>query len=150
MQKVSIRWLIKKDMRFVLRIQESLEFPWTETDFLEALGNTNCIGMVAEINNEIAGYMIYELYREYFYIVNLAVKETLRKQKVGSQLVNMLQDRLSHHRRTSINTNIRESQLSVQFFLKSLGFKATLIRDYYENEDSYYFRYRLKEEHGDI
>jgi ribosomal protein S18 acetylase RimI-like enzyme len=144
MQKVSIRWMIKRDLPAILKIQESLKFPWTEAEFLEALGNTNCIGMSAEAHGLIVGYMIYELYKEYFYVVNLAVTEELRRQHIGSQLVNMLLDRLNPNRRTCINTNVRESDLITQLFLKNLNFKATLIRDYYEEEDSYYFKYRLK------
>lgn len=145
MQKVSIRWLIRRDMPTVLKIQESLEHPWEEADFFDALGNTNCIGMAAESNGIVVGYMIYELYKDYFYIEHLAVREEVRRQKIGTQLVRMLLDRLSPDRRISISTNVRESNLATQFFLKSLDFRASLIRDYYEAEDSYYFKYRLKE-----
>jgi len=146
MQKVSIRWFIKRDMPNVLKLQENFEFSWEEEDFIEALVQTNCIGMIAEANNEIVGFIIYELYRENFYIVNLAVKENYRRQKVGSQLIGLLQDRLNPHRRTFINTNVRENQLQAQLFLKNLSFKASIVKDYYEdNKDSYYFRYKLKE-----
>jgi ribosomal-protein-alanine N-acetyltransferase len=145
MQKVSIRWFIKRDMPKVLKIQENFEFSWEEEDFIEALVQTNCIGMVAEANNKIVGFIIYELYKTNFYIVNLAVKENLRRQKIGSQLIGLLQDRLNPLRRTFIDTNVRENYLPAQLFFKNLGFKASLIRDYYENEDSYYFRYKLKE-----
>lgn len=137
--------MIKRDMPIVLKLQESLKFPWTEADFLEALGNTNCIGFVAEVGNLVVGYIIYELYKEYFYIVHLTVQENLRRQAIGSQLVCMLLDRLSPDRRTCVHTNVRESDLPTQLFLKNLNFKATLIRDYYEEEDSYYFKYRLRE-----
>jgi ribosomal protein S18 acetylase RimI-like enzyme len=150
MQKVSIRWLIRRDMPAVLKLQESLEFPWEEADFFDALGNSNCIGMAADANGTVVGYMIYELYREYFYIEHLAVRADLRRQKIGTQLVGLLLDRLNPQRRTCINTNVRESDLPTQLFFKNLDFRATLIRDYYETEDSYYFKHRLKEEHGDI
>jgi len=146
MQKVSIRWLIRRDMPTVLKIQESLKFPWEEADFFDALGNTNCIGMAAESHGIVVGYMIYELYKDYFYIEHLAVREEVRRQKIGTQLVGMLLDRLSPDRRIYISTNVRESNLATQFFLKSLNFRASLIRDYYETEDSYYFKYRLKED----
>ena len=63
MQKVSIRWFIKRDMPKVLKIQENFEFSWEEEDFIEALVQTNCIGMVAEANNKIVGFIIYELYK---------------------------------------------------------------------------------------
>lgn len=132
-------------MPTVLKIQESLEFPWEEADFFDALGNSNCIGMAAESHGIVVGYMIYELYKDYFYIEHLAVREEVRRQKVGTQLVGLLLDRLNPDRRICINTNVRESDLPTQLFFKSLDFKAKLIRDYYETEDSYYFKYRLKD-----
>ncbi len=46
--KVQIRWMIRRDMAEVLRIErESFEYHWTEEDFLCCLRQRNCIGMVA-------------------------------------------------------------------------------------------------------
>ena len=59
---VHIRWMIRRDMPEVLEIeQSSFEFPWTEEDFIRCLRQRNCIGMVAEYDEKVVGFMIYEL-----------------------------------------------------------------------------------------
>lgn len=144
MEKISIRWMIKKDMPHVYKLQENLIDPWDEEKFLNTLIKSNCIGMIAESEGQFLGYMIYELHKTCFYIANLAVVETNRRQKIGTQLVKLLKDRLNINRRHSLNTNVRETDLPTQLFLKTLELKARLIKDYYETEDSYFFSYKTK------
>ncbi|MDA8746115.1 ribosomal-protein-alanine N-acetyltransferase RimI, partial [Rubripirellula amarantea] len=58
---VHIRWMIRRDMPAVLAIEnKSFEFSWTEEDFIRCLRQRNCIGMVAEENDQVVGFMIYE------------------------------------------------------------------------------------------
>ena len=55
---VHIRWMIRRDMPSVLAIeQECFEFPWYEDDFVRCLRQRNCIGMVAELDDKVVGYM---------------------------------------------------------------------------------------------
>ena len=62
--RVHIRWMIRRDMMEVLEIEnQSFEFPWSEEDFIRCLRQRNCIGMVAEHDERVAGFMIYELHR---------------------------------------------------------------------------------------
>ena len=62
---VHIRWMIRRDMPSVLGIEQScFEFAWNEDDFIRCLRQRNCIGMVAEIDDEIVGFMIYETAQE--------------------------------------------------------------------------------------
>ena len=71
--KVQIRWLIRRDMPEVLEIERaSFEHAWTEEDFLCCLRQRNCIGMVAEHDHEIVGFMIYELHKAKLRILNFA------------------------------------------------------------------------------
>ncbi len=59
-----VRWMIRRDMSDVLAIEsESFEFPWSEEEFVRCLRQRNCIGMVAELDDRIVGYMIYELHK---------------------------------------------------------------------------------------
>lgn len=131
-------------MPSVYKLQESLQYPWSEDEFAEALVKTNCIGMVAEADGEFVGYMIYELYKGNFYITNLAVVESKRRHKYGTHLVGLLQSRLHPTRRSLLSINVRENDLPTQLFLKSLGFRAKLVKDYYYDEDSYYFWTQVK------
>src|SRR5882672_12035331 len=85
---VQIRWMIRRDMPEVLKIeQESFEFNWTEEDFLACLRQRNCIGMVAEHDNHVVGFMIYELHKTKLHILNFAVAPEWRRIGIGTQMV---------------------------------------------------------------
>ena len=147
---VQIRWLIRRDMVEVLETeQQAFEFPWTEEDFLCCLRQRNCIGMVAEFNHRIVGFMIYELHRDRLQILNFAVNESYRRRGVGSQMVLRLVDRLSQQRRKEICLEVRESNLPAQKFFRDRDFAAVeVLRNHYDDtaEDAYLMRYSLDAE----
>jgi ribosomal-protein-alanine N-acetyltransferase len=147
--QVQIRWLIRRDMAEVLKIEnESFEFSWNEEDFLSCLRQRNCIGMVAEHDQEIVGFMVYELHKAKLNILNFAVSNETRRQHVGAQMVHKLVDKLSQQRRNEIILEVRESNLDAQLFFKIHGFRAvTILRNHYDDttEDAYVMRYRLDE-----
>ena len=148
--KVQIRWLIRRDMAEVLEIErESFEFAWTEEDFLCCLRQRNCIGMVAEHNHQIVGFMVYELHKARLHILNFAVAPSASRQQVGTQMVEKLIDKLSQQRRKEIVLEVRERNLGAQLFFQKLGFRAVrVLRSYYDDtsEDAYVMRFRLYEE----
>src|SRR5262245_19300665 len=101
--RVHIRWMIRRDMNEVLRAEQlSFEYSWTEDDFLRCLRQRNCIGMVAEHNDRIVGFMIYELHKTRLHVLNFAVAPSHRRTGIGSQMVTKLIGKLSSHRRAKI------------------------------------------------
>ncbi len=146
---VQIRWLIRRDMADVLRIEgESFEFAWNEEDFLTCLRQRNCIGMVAEHDQKIVGFMIYELHKARLNILNFAVASEVRRQKVGEQMAQKLVDKLSQQRRNEILLEVRETNLPAQLFFKTRGFRAvSILKHHYDDttEDAFVMRYRLEE-----
>ena len=139
--KVHIRWMIRRDMPDVLEIEtKSFEFPWSEEDFIRCLRQRNCIGMVAECDEQIVGFMIYELHRTRLHILNFAVHPEFRRFGVGAQMANKLIGKLSYQRRTRILLEVRETNLAAQLFFRSAGFRAvSVLRDFYHDtaEDAY-------------
>jgi len=148
--KIQIRWMIRRDMPLVFEIDEkSSPHPWSEEDFSRQLRRRNCIGMVAEHNNQIVGFMIYELHKASLHVLNFAVHPAVRHRRVGQQMIAKLVDKLSQQRRERIDLLVRESNLSSQFFLKAMGFRAVkVLRGYWDDsgEDAYQMRYSLSEE----
>lgn len=142
-----IRWLIRRDMPEVLAIEQaSFEYAWTEEDFLCCLRQRNCIGMVAEREGRIAGFMIYELHKARLRLLNFAVAPDQRRMNVGAQMVRRLIDKLSQQRRREIVLEVRETNLAAQLFFKTMGFMALgVLRDRYDDttEDAYLMRYLL-------
>lgn len=153
--RVHIRWMIRRDMAEVLDIeQQGFEFSWSEDDFIRCLRQRNCIGMVAEHDDRVVGFMIYELHRTRLHLLNFAVAEDIRRQRVGTQMLSKLLAKLSAQRRTRIVLEVRETNLAAQLFFRSLGFRAvSLLRDFYEDttEDAYLMQYRYRAtENADI
>lgn len=145
--RVHIRWMIRRDMAEVLEIErKSFEFPWSEDDFIRCLRQRSCIGMVAELDDRVVGFMIYELHKSRLYILNFAVHPDHRWRHVGMQMVEKLIGKLSNQRRNRITLEVRETNLPAQVFFRKNGFRAiSVLREFYEDtlEDAYLMEYAL-------
>lgn len=142
---VHIRWMIRRDMPEVLEIEnDSFEFSWSEDDFVRCLRQRNCIGMVAEHDERIVGFMIYELHKNRLHVLNFAVRDDLRRRGIGSQMMRKLVQKLSNQRRNRIMLEVRETNLPAQLFFRASGFRAvSLLREFYDDtpEDAYLMQY---------
>ena len=151
--RVHIRWMIRRDMAEVLAAeQQSFDYSWTEEDFLRCLRQRNCIGMVAEHDEKVVGFMIYELHKTRLHILNFAVHPAWRRMAVGAQMVAKLISKLSSHRRTRITLEVRETNLTAQLFFRKQDFKAIrVLRNFYEDsgEDAFLMEYRFGDDVGD-
>jgi ribosomal-protein-alanine N-acetyltransferase len=151
--RVHIRWMIRRDMPEVLQIeQESFEFPWSEEDFIRCLRQRNCIGMVAEYDERVVGFMIYELHKSRLHVLNFAVSRNCRRHGIGTQMIEKLIGKLSAQRRNRIMLEVRETNLDAQLFFRSSNFRAvSVLRDFYDDttEDAYLMQYRYQPEPAD-
>jgi ribosomal-protein-alanine N-acetyltransferase len=151
--RVHIRWMIRRDMPEVLSIEaSSFEFPWMEEDFIRCLRQRNCIGMVAEHDDQVVGFMIYELNKNRIQVLNFAVSPEFRRRGVGTQMVAKLIGKLSTQRRTRIALEVRETNLDAQLFFRTAGFRAvSVLRNFYEDtpEDAYLMQYRFETDAAD-
>ncbi len=145
--RLHIRWMIRRDMADVLKAEvESFEYAWTEDDFLRCLRQRNCIGMVAESNDRVVGFMIYELHKSKLHILNFAVMPSHRRAGIGAQMVTKLIGKLSSHRRSKITLAVRERNLAAQLFFRTQEFQAKrVLRNYYEDsgEDAFLMEFRV-------
>jgi len=148
--RVHIRWMIRRDMPEILAIEsQSFEFPWSEEDFINCLRQRNCIGMVAEHDDHVVGFMIYELNKTRIQVLNFAVAESRRRRGVGTQMMAKLIGKLSSQRRSRITLEVRETNLPAQLFFRTSGFRAvSVLREYYADtpEDAYLMQYRYRPE----
>ncbi len=151
---VQIRWLIRRDMEDVLRIEKSTYGQaWTDEDFLTCLRQRNCIGMVAEHDQKIVGFMIYELHKSRLHILNFAVDPECRRGGIGTQMVLRLIDKLSQQHRNEILIEIRERDLETQLFFQKQSFKAVcVLRSHFDDteEDAYTMQFRLDAQNGAV
>ncbi len=144
--EVHIRWMIRRDMPTVLDIEDSsFEFPWPKEDFIRALAQRNSIGMVAEYDEKVVGFMIYELHKNRLHVLNFAVNPEFRRRGVGDQMVRKLISKLNPDRRRSISLEVNEKNLAAQLFFRAVGFRAvSVMQDYYNDTtaDAYLMQYR--------
>lgn len=142
-----LRWMIRRDIPAVLAIEQASFTPhWDEEDFIHCLRQRNCIGMVAEVREQVAGYMIYELHKNRLHVLNFAVDPPHRRRGVGRAMIQKLFNKLSPLRRTSIVLDVRETNLEAQKFYRACGFLATaVLRGHYidTGEDAYRMRLKL-------
>ncbi len=146
--KVHIRWCIRRDLVDIMRIEVQCfpDHPWSENDFVLALRQKNCIGMVAEWDGEIVAYMVYNLHKSQIEVLNFAVDPKFTRRGTGRQLVEKLIGKLAPQRRTTILTMVRERNLEAQMFFKAMGFRwiGTWPGYYDEMEESaYQMRYSV-------
>jgi ribosomal-protein-alanine N-acetyltransferase len=139
--------MIRRDMPSILVIErQSFEYPWSEAEFIRVLRQRDCIGMVAEVDEEVAGFMIYELHKQRIHILSFAVHESFRWQGVGTTMVKKLISKLALPRRNRIALEVRERNVAAQVFFRQLGFRAVrVLKGYYEDntEDAYQMEYRI-------
>ncbi len=136
--RTHIRWMIRRDMWAVVTIEAaSYSLPWEEADFLRCLRQRNCIGMVAEQDNRVVGYMVYELHKPKLHLLNFAVDPAERLQGIGTSMVGKLKNTLASHRRNYMTLAIDERNDGGLMFFKGQGFQAVkVLHDYYDDRDS--------------
>ena len=97
--------------------------------------------------------MIYELHQSMLRILNFSVSPNIRRQGIGTQMVQRLVDKLSQQRRREIVLEVRETNLNAQLFFANSGFRAlSVLRNHYDDtmEDAYYMRYSLNGNGGNF
>ena len=105
--------------------------------------------MVAEHDDRVVGFMIYELHKTRIHVLNFAVADGYRRRGVGSQMIAKLIAKLSPQRRSRIVLEVRETNLAAQLFFRENGFRAvSVLRSYYADtpEDAYLMQYRYRPE----
>lgn len=143
----TVRLIRAADVDAVLSIEKrSFDYPWTPADFIDCLKRKPVVGYVATINGQTVGYVIYQIVSGGMVILNLAVDPDFRRQSVGTQLVEEVQQKLTPRSRKFVSATCSEANLKAQLFLRSKGFTCVeIVRT--DNQtglgDGYHFLYQL-------
>jgi ribosomal-protein-alanine N-acetyltransferase len=150
---VHVRWMVRRDFAQVLAIEEScFEFPWTEKEFLQCLREPNCLGLVAEHEDRVVGFVIYETPKNRILVTNIATDPAFQRHSIARQMIQKLVTKMLYQQRHKIVIEIRETNLPALLCFRSLGFRAmTVLKNFFEDqsEDAYVLQYRLGKEHSD-
>lgn len=125
-----IRWMLRRDMDEVLRIDQSHVWErWGEDQYLQVLRKSNVIGVVIEENGEVVAFMIYTLDRDSFTVLKIAVRQDMQRQCLGAMMISRLIDKLTQQKRASIVADVPEWMLDAQLFFRAMGFRGESIRN---------------------
>lgn len=131
------RWMIEKDLEGTLLIeQQAFEKPWDRTILLNHLRQRSNVGIVAEVEGEIAGFCIYQIVRdEGTKVLKIAVAPDHRRRGIGFFMLDSLFQKkwLGEH----VEVRVAEDNLGSQQFLRACGFRAVPHRDAHEGEGDY-------------
>ena len=123
-----IRWMILRDMPEVLKIEWGCFCTsWNERDFALMLKQPNTIGLVAVVDDRVAGYVVYSLHSSRIELLNLAVAPWHQREGIGTGLVAKLVAKLSAQRRRYIQAKVRETNLAAQLFFRANGFELSQV-----------------------
>ena len=141
--KTVIRAYTSKDLSAVVSIEKlSYISPWGKETFATVLARKKSGAIVALLGKKVIGFLVIESLTRTYQILNLAVHPAYRRCSVGSTLLDWLEGTATRNRRTKINIEVREGNLSFQLFLRACGYKAVEILSRYYNdtkEDCYRF-----------
>lgn len=147
------RWLLQADIPHVLaNEQTATDEPWVESDFREVLSSRSCIGMVVTpgegpLRDVPVGHLLFDLRRHSLEVIRLLIHQEYRRQGYGRYLMRRIESRLSPDRRKKAIFGVRESDLGMQLFLRSCGWRASpqVLRRWFKDtgEDCYQFSLRV-------
>jgi ribosomal protein S18 acetylase RimI-like enzyme len=130
----TVRWLMRRDLSYVLRIEfEACADPWGEDEILALLCERNVIGSVAVLDPNgpgPVGYCIYSWDKRAWTILRLAVHPDFQRHGIGKLLVGRLVEKLNQrfcNSRDSIEHLIPDWNLSGQLFLQKCGFRGVSV-----------------------
>ena len=137
------RRMEEKDLDQVIAIEE-ISFPnggWNRTQFeYEINSNTVANPYVLYVDDELIGYYsLWEMF-DNTSIATIAVKESYRNKGIGALLLAKIIDQSAEKGFTSIDLEVRKSNVAAITLYKKFGFKVVSTRKgYYSNGEDAYF-----------
>lgn len=146
--ELTVKEISLADLPDLVKVENSAyEEPWTGRQFSRRLKKTNVVGLVAIINGQLVGFVIAEVLKDFFHVVNIAVMPGYRRKGAGKALIKHLLAKMKSTNHSRTIAMIREINLTVQLFLRHCGFRAVeIVRNQYKDstDDCYRMEFRLK------
>src|SRR5947208_12505536 len=128
---LSVRLMFKRHLPHVLAIESRNARPWTRQDFLAVFDCPGGEAWVAEIDDVIVGYIVFQSYPEGIHLLNLVVVPYWRRQGIARTML----EKLDEKRPSVIWAIVPERNLPVQMVLREAGYKAVeVLRGQFEEE----------------
>ena len=129
-----IRDALEKDIDDLMAIEElCYDHPWPQEAFAQEIEQEEIgIGMVAEDEGHIVGYVTGMVMADEFHIHNIAVHPDYRGQGIGRRLMEAVEEMCTRKEFRRMVLEVRKDNESARQLYLSRGFEAVGIRkDYY-------------------
>ena len=136
---IEVRRLTFADLPQVVAIERrAFTSPWSLAMFVLELSKPSGICLAAEVEHELAGYLICSRYDTVWHVMNVAVDPTLRRRRIATTLLETLIARVE--RDAQLTLEVRRSNAGAIELYEAFGFRAAGVRRrYYQDngEDAY-------------
>lgn len=144
-----IRHMTKDDIDAVYKVEEDCFVdPWSKDSIRKELKNDLARYLVAEVDNQIVGYIGIWFVVDEGHITNVAVHSDYRGKKIGDKLVSEMVELCKENNLVAMTLEVRTSNVVAQNLYRKYGFKMAGIRkEYYSDnkEDAIIMWNQLKE-----
>jgi [ribosomal protein S18]-alanine N-acetyltransferase len=113
----------------------SFRFPWSSGFFLQELQVACARSILAEIDGQIVGYVLFWLLPGAIDIHNIAVHVDYRRRGIARLLLGKVLAEARNHASLRVMLEVRKSNLPAQKLYQSLGFLITGVRKGYYSDD---------------
>lgn len=135
-ENVRFRPMTTDDMDEVMAIERmSYRFPWSAGFFLQELQVPCARSILAEVDGQIVGYVLFWLLPGAIDIHNIAVRLDCRRRGIGSALLEKVATEARRQSILRVMLEVRQSNIAAQNLYQKLGFATTGIRKGYYSDD---------------
>jgi ribosomal-protein-alanine N-acetyltransferase len=129
--------MLDNDVPRILEIERmSFTSPWSEAAFLQEIHKHYALSQVAELRNDVIGYICINYLFDEGHILNLAVHTDFRRQGVATFLMKNALNILKEKGCRFFYLEVRVSNLAAKTFYERLGFRVIAFRkSYYVSPD---------------
>jgi [ribosomal protein S18]-alanine N-acetyltransferase len=131
---IEVRRLTFADLPQVVAIERrAFTSPWSLAMFVLELSKPSGICLAAEVEHELAGYLICSRYDTVWHVMNVAVDPTLRRRRIATTLLETLIARVE--RDAQLTLEVRRSNAGAIELYERFGFRAAGVRRRYYQDN---------------
>ena len=136
--QVSLRKIMVSDIPAIAKIeQDCFALPWSEKDIVSAVSRADFCGVVAQVENQIVGYLLGLTLFEDAEILRIAVAKEYRGQKLGGAILDAFFAFVKERGAQKVFLEVRVSNVPAIALYESRAFTRGRVREkYYENGES--------------
>jgi len=128
---IKIRKMHEQDLPEVLKIAgQSFSMPWSLKSFKSELLNPQSILKVAELDGEIAGYVVLRKILDEAEILSIAVKPEMRRKGIATELIKNALEEIKDSVKACF-LEVRVSNKQAISFYEKIGFRKVGMRKKY-------------------